>query len=62
MALSESEEEEDEEEGTDMESDLEGKKEEGKRKIISSVYVQELVYCHTSTFNFKFAVFLRPSQ
>lgn len=32
----EEEEEDDQEEGTDMESDLEGKKEEGKHKIIIS--------------------------
>lgn len=33
MALDDSESEEEEEEGTDMESDLEGKKEEGKHEL-----------------------------
>lgn len=48
MALDDSEsedEEEVEEEGTDMESDLEGKKEEGKKK--SAVCGHDCVYCGT---------------
>lgn len=61
MALDDSEDDDDddEDEGTDMESDLESKKEDGKHK--KHVYLQDLFYFHSSSFNRNFIVFLRSS-